>query len=100
MSGGVVVWLADKQTGQQDPVPVVHSGYLDNGIADAEHQRHANSMTKQGGLRREITAQTQPDITEPMRAVIGKLIFRLIARKYLSLFGLNGSQLGINGPQV
>ncbi len=58
MSGGVVVWLTDKQAGQQDPVPVVHTGYLDNGIADAEHQRHADSMAKQSGLGRKVTAQT------------------------------------------
>ena len=37
MSGGVVVWLTDKQAGQQDPVSVIHAGYLDNGITNTEH---------------------------------------------------------------
>ena len=33
--GGVIVWLADKQAGQQDPVAMLQTGYLDKGITDA-----------------------------------------------------------------
>lgn len=75
MSCGVVVGLADKQAGQQDPVAMVHARYLDNGVPDAEHQRHTNRVAKQRRLRRKIATQTQPDITESVRTVIGKLIF-------------------------
>ena len=80
---------------------MVHSGYLDDGVADAEHQRHANSMTEEGGLRREVTAQTQPDITEPVRAVIGELIFsHHCAGSAWACSDSMVDQLGINGPQV
>ena len=35
VSGGVIVRLTDKQAGQQDPVAVVQTGYLDKSIPHA-----------------------------------------------------------------
>ena len=56
----------------------MHSGYLNDGVAETQHQRHSNRMTEEGGLRREVTAKTQPDITQSVRAVISELIFVII----------------------
>ncbi|GCM41655.1 hypothetical protein ExPCM16_03225 [Escherichia coli] len=86
MARGVIVWLADKQTCQQDPIPVMHSGYLNDGVAEAQHQRHSYRMTEEGGFRREVTAKTQPDITQSVRAVISELIFVIIMGQCLGLF--------------
>lgn len=86
MASGVIVWLADKQTCQQDPIPVMHSGYLNDGVAEAQHQRHSYRMTEEGGFRREVTAKTQPDITQSVRAVISELIFVIIMGQCTGLF--------------
>lgn len=86
MARGVIVWLADKQTCQQDPIPVMHSGYLNDGVAEAQHQRHSYRMTEEGGFRREVTAKTQPDITQSVRAVISELIFVIIMGQCTGLF--------------
>ncbi len=56
----------------------MHSGYLNDGVAEAQHQRHSYRMTEEGGFRREVTAKTQPDITQSVRAVISELIFVII----------------------
>lgn len=56
----------------------MHSGYLNDGVAEAQHQRHSYRMTEEGGSRREVTAKTQPDITQSVRAVISELIFVII----------------------
>lgn len=48
MPRGVIVWLADKQAGQQDPVSVLQSGKLYKRIPDAQYRGHANGMTEQG----------------------------------------------------
>lgn len=56
----------------------MHSGYLNDGVAEAQHQRHSYRMTEEGGFRREVTAKTQPDITQSVRAVISELISSLL----------------------
>ena len=43
-------------------------------------------MTEEGGFRREVTAKTQPDITQSVRAVISELIFVIIMGQCLGLF--------------
>ncbi len=64
----------------------MHSGYLNDGVAEAQHQRHSYRMTEEGGFRREVTAKTQPDITQSVRAVISELIFVIIMGQCLGLF--------------
>ena len=54
-------------------------------------------MTEEGGFRREVTAKTQPDITQSVRAVISELIFVIIMGQCLGLSLFNCCQLGING---
>ncbi len=64
----------------------MHSGYLNDGVAEAQHQRHSYRMTEEGGFRREVTAKTQPDITQSVRAVISELIFVIIMGQCPGLF--------------
>ncbi|XNM61107.1 hypothetical protein ACLK1T_01520 [Escherichia coli] len=71
--------LAGKQTNlSAESNTVMHSGYLNDGVAEARRQRHSYRMTEEGGFRREVTAKTQPDILQPVRAVISELIFVII----------------------
>ena len=55
-SRGVIVRLADKQAGKQDPVAAIEAGNLNKAVADTEHHRHAHRVAEQRRGGRHMSA--------------------------------------------
>ena len=69
-SSGAVVWLADKQRGEDDPVTLRGVNQVHHAVADAQGQGQAQCMAEQQRGRCQLRAQANPHILEVARRAV------------------------------